>query len=215
MGKAFEVCPFCKFEEIAAFAALTRFYKWSILKAHKTAKLLPALRRASDAQFSKRRLSFMSIFNEPEFQALVRKAKTLRIWCYFRCVYSWIMVLGPIALLNLLFREDISVLAAWCCLIGSVVMLVWGIVVWCKAINFLMAPAHKALLRFNKEPNEKNLRWLCACIVSVRKEKRHPKGDYDLMRRAHTIASRDTQTISRELFDFYTTILRACNVAAI
>lgn len=156
----------------------------------------------------------MTIFNEPEFQALVRRAKLLRVWNVARCLYSWVMVLGPVFALEWA-AAHLSRALLWVYVISMLVLFVWGIIVWCKAIGVLMAPAHKAVVRFNTHPSEQNLRLLCAQLVSVKPEKRHPKNDYDLFRRAHTIAERSRDIIPRELFDFYTQILRACHVAAV
>lgn len=156
----------------------------------------------------------MSIYNEPEFQALVKRVRLYKWWSLARCLYCWVPLLAPLLLLDRVI-DRLSVAATWAYLAGMLLLFVWGVSLWVRGINGVVAPLHKPLTRFIKQPTEAGLRRICAGLVSVRQEKRHPRGDYDLMRRAHTIASRNTAIIPRELFDFYTTILRACKVAGI
>ncbi len=156
----------------------------------------------------------MSIFNEPEFKALVRKVKWLRVWAVLRCIYSWVFLLGPMLLAPTLIPVlEGAALAVY--LISIPVFFVVGCVLWVKGTNGVFAPVHKPLNKFIKKPTEDGLRRICAELVASRKDRKWPKPDYDLMRRAHTIAMRNTADISRTLADFYTTILKACGVAAI
>lgn len=156
----------------------------------------------------------MSIFNEPAFQALVKRAKLRKLLSLARCVYCWLFLIGPMMLLERVL-DQLSVAALWAYLIGSLALFVWGVSLWIRGTNGLFTAVHKPLKKFLKDPTEEGLRRICAEMVAVRKEKRYPRPDYDLMRRAHTIAARNTAIISRELFEFYTTILRTCGVAGV
>ncbi len=156
----------------------------------------------------------MSIFNEPEFKALVRKVKFLRIWSVFRCIYSWVFLLGP--MLGLRWAVDnLSVALLWVYMLSMPVLFVLGVVLWVKGTNGIFAPVHAPLNKFVKKPTEARLRRVCAELVASRKDRRWPRPDYDLMRKAHTIAAHNTADISRELYKFYTMILKTCGVAGI
>ena len=159
----------------------------------------------------------MSIYNEPEFQKLLKKVKWRRIRGTLRCIYSWALILGPLLLMRQV-SEQVDTLSngiLWCYLISIPVLLVLGVVLWCKGFNDAFFPIHKPLIRFNKKPSEEGLRMVCATMVSLPKNKKYQKLDYDEMRRAHSVAVHNTAVISRELAEFYTTILKTCNVAGI
>ncbi len=156
----------------------------------------------------------MSIFNEPEFKALVRKVKFFRVWSIVRCIYSWVLLLGPMLGLGWAV-ENLSVVWLWVYMLSMPVLFVLGVVVWFKGTNGIFAPVHKPLKKFIKKPTEDGLRRVCAELVSSRKDRQWPKPDYDLMRKAHTIAAHNTADISRELHQFYTMILKTCGVAGI
>ena len=68
----------------------------------------------------------MSIFNEPEFQKMVRGVKLHRVWSLARCIYCWAFLLVP-----LMFLEEaaaaLSRLWLWMYLLAIIGLFVWGI----------------------------------------------------------------------------------------
>ncbi|GEM_PF-4243496 len=156
----------------------------------------------------------MSIYNQPEFQVLVKKAKLLRILNLVRCIYCWAFLLLPITYLGWAM-DNLNVFWMRVYVLFLLAGLPIGIVLWCKGINGLTHPLHKPMNKFIKKPSEAGLRTVCATFVTLRKEKKHPREEYDLMRKAHAVAQHNPDIVSKELFDFFTSILRACQVAGI
>lgn len=156
----------------------------------------------------------IKIYNDPEFQALVKRAKWRKLFSLARCIYCWAFLVGPPLLLEA-YAVKLTRVWAWVYLVVAVALFIFGVSLWVRGTNGLFVALHKPLCRFLKNPTEEGLRRVCAEMVAVRPGKKYPKQDYDLMRRAHTIAERNTAIISRDLFESYTTILRTCHVAGI
>lgn len=154
----------------------------------------------------------INLFDEPEFQAMVRRAKWHKLWSLCRCIYCWILLLAPALLLGRMMRI-LDRTWLWVYVICIPFLFVWGVVLWCKGSNGLFAPAHRWLVKFNKDPSETYLRRICAVLVSGRTEHRYPKVDLDLMRRAQSVAQHNPDKVPSALLAFYTTLLQACHVA--
>ncbi len=156
----------------------------------------------------------MSIFNEPEFQKMVRNVKLCKIWGIARCIYCWVFMLVPLMFLE----EAVAALPRfwlWMYMFAIVGLFAWGIAIWIKGSVTLYSPIHKPLKKFIKKPSEQGLRKVCAALVANRKDRRYPSLDYDLLREAHSIALHAPDAVPRETLEFYTVILRNCNVAGV
>ena len=156
----------------------------------------------------------MSIFNEPEFQKMVRNVKLCKWWSIARCIYCWPFLLVPLA-----FLEE-AILAftrfwLWVYMFAIIGLFVWGVALWIKGSTALLSPIHKPLKKFIKKPSERGLRKVCAALVANRKDRKYPSLDYDLLREAHNIALHNPDVVPAETLDFYTVILRNCKVAGV
>ena len=156
----------------------------------------------------------MSIFNEPEFQKMVRGVKLYRLWSLARCIYCWAFLLVPLMFLE----EAVMVLPRlwlWLYLFSIIGLFIWGIALWVKGSTALVSPIHKPLKKFIKNPSELGLRKVCAALVANRKDRKYPSLDYDLLREAHSIALHSPDVVPSETLKFYTLILRNCKVAGV
>ncbi|MBQ8610239.1 MAG: hypothetical protein IJ412_00890 [Oscillospiraceae bacterium] len=156
----------------------------------------------------------MSVFHEPLFQKMMRRARLHKLWGAARCIYCWAFMLLPVIFFKTA-SETLPRFWLWVYLIGGIVLFFWGIALWTNGWVMLRSPIHKPLIRFLKKPDETALLHVCAALMTNRAKRRYPNADYDLLRNAHTVAARMPQSISPKTLDFYTLILRNCKVAGI
>lgn len=157
----------------------------------------------------------MSIFNDPKFKKMVLAAKAAKWWGLARCIYCWALLFGPMLTFSKVINAGLPYVVVWIYLILFPVCVVLGVTEWIFGLTTLNAPVHYPAKRFLKKPTEKNLLKVCAVLVANRKDRRYPAGDYDYLRQANNLLRREPELVSAEAREFYTLVLRTCNVAGV